>query len=209
MTSSAPSAIPSTPGEFACIDLVNSALTQYLGKGPGFDRLPLPEWQAWFLNRYGLGVDTEYPAPIDELTALREQLRTTLERWAMAGSLTARDAEALDRWVSTTPLRQRVTKISGRIELTLEPLTRDWNWAMGRIAASVLEMVAGNAPERLKICGNPDCRRMFYDQTLNRSKRFCSASRCGNVMRVRRFRAKQPRVAGELRCRGCGRRGGM
>lgn len=188
MTSPVPSAIPSHPSEFACIDLINSAFTHYLGKGPGFDRLPLPHWRAWFLRRYGLEVGTQQPVPIDELAALRDQLRAILGLWARGGSLTARDADLLDAWVSNTPLRQRVIRVSGRLKLTAEPISRDWNWAMAQIAASAVELIASRAPERLKVCGNPDCSWMFYDRTLNRSRQFCSASQCGNVVRVRRFR---------------------
>jgi predicted RNA-binding Zn ribbon-like protein len=60
---------------------------------------------------------------------------------------------------------------------------------MATIAASAVELVVDHAPERLKVCANPDCSWMFYDNTLNRSQRFCSTSPCGTVMRVRRFRS--------------------
>ena len=194
MTSPIPPPIPSHPSEFACIDLINSAFSHHLGKGPGFDRLSQPEWRAWFLKRHGLEVGPQDSAPIEELTALRTQLRTILERWARVGSLQARDAQILDRWVGRTPLLQRVKGVSGRVELTIEPMRRDWNWVMGTIAVSAVELVASHPPERLKVCANPDCSWMFYDHTLNRSKRFCSTSPCGNVVRVRQFRRRRTAV---------------
>ena len=187
MTSTVPSAIPRHPSEFACVDLINSAFTDYLGKGPGFDRLPRPEWRAWFLNRHGLEIGAQHPVPIDELTALRYQLRDPPEM-GTGGSLTARDTAALDGWVSKTRLRHRVSYISGRVELRVEPIDRDWTWAMATIAASAVELAGNGAPERLKVCGNPDCSWMFYDHTLNRCQRFCSTSPCATVVRVRRFR---------------------
>ncbi len=182
------SPIPRHPSEFVCIDLINSAFADHLGKGPGFDRLPRREWRAWFLSRHAIEVDPQHPAPIDQLTALRDLLRTILQNWARAGSLTARETDALDGWVSKPPLRRRVSQISGRPELSVEPIDRDWTWAMARIAASAAELASNGVPERLKVCGNPDCSWMFYDQTLNRSQRFCSTSPCGTVVRARRFR---------------------
>jgi len=188
MTNTVPPAIPRHPSEYACIDLINSAFTDHLGQGPGFDRLPRPEWRAWFLSRHGLEIGAPHPAPIGELTALRDQLRAILRRWARAGSLSARDTAALDGWVSSTRLRHRVSHISGRVGLYAEPIDRDWTWAMARIAASAVELAGNGVPERLKVCGNPDCSWLFYDHTLNRCQRFCSASPCATVVRVRRFR---------------------
>jgi predicted RNA-binding Zn ribbon-like protein len=188
MSTTTPSPIPRHPSEFACIDLVNSAFADHLGKGPGFDRLPLPEWRAWFLSRHGLEIAAQHSVPVDELTALRDQLRAILRRWGLEGSLTGHDTAALDGWVSKTRLRQRVGRTSGRVELYAEPIDRDWTWAMARIAASAVELAGNGVPERLKICGNPDCSWMFYDHTLNRCRRFCSTSPCATVVRVRRFR---------------------
>jgi len=188
MTTPGLSPIPRHPSEFACIDLINSAFTHHLGKGPGFDRLPLREWRAWFLSRHGIEVDPWDLVPIDQLTALRDQLSTILRDWARAGSLTARETDVLDGWVSKAPLRQRVSQTAGRPELFVEPVDRDWTWAMARIAASAAELGSKGLPGRLKVCANPDCSWMFYDHTLNRSQRFCSASPCAAVVRVRRFR---------------------
>ena len=188
MTSRDVSPIPRHPSEFACIDLVNSAFADYLGKGAGFDRLPRQEWRAWFLRRHGIEVDPRHPVPIDQLAVLRDQLRTILRSWARTGSLTAHETGTLDGWVSKTVLRQRVSQLSGRPGLSVEPIDRDWIWAMARIAASAAELAGSGAPERLKVCANPDCSWMFYDHTLNRSQRFCSTSPCAAVVRVRRFR---------------------
>jgi predicted RNA-binding Zn ribbon-like protein len=188
MTTTEVPPIPRHPSQFACIDLINSAFSHHLGKGRSFDRLPRREWCEWFLSRHGIEVDPQHPAPIDQLAALRDQLRAILRRWALAGSLTADETSALDGWVSKAPLRQRVQWISGRPGLAVEPIDRDWTWAMATIAASAAELAGNGAPERLKVCGNPDCSWMFYDHTLNRSQRFCSTSPCGTVVRVRRFR---------------------
>jgi len=188
MTTPVLSPIPRHPSQFACIDLINSAFTHHLGKEPGFDRLPLREWRAWFLSRHQIEVDRQHPAPIDQLASLRDQLRAILRSWAQAGSLAARQTGALDGWVSQAALRQRVRHISGRLELAVEPIDRDWTWAMAKVAASAVELAARGAPERLKVCANPDCSWMFYDHTLNRSRRFCSTSPCATVVRVRRFR---------------------
>ncbi|WP_141639042.1 CGNR zinc finger domain-containing protein, partial [Paenibacillus riograndensis] len=38
---------------------------------------------------------------------------------------------------------------------------------------------------------NPDCLWVYYDDTRNRSKRYCDDKMCGNLMKVRRFRARK------------------
>lgn len=186
-------AIPRHPSEFACIDLVNSAFTNHVGRGPAIDRLPLEAWQAWFLERYKLTPERPEQAPVDELIALRGQLRILLERWAETGSVSKPDIQRLDAWVSGPTLRQRVSADGRRPQLTLEPSHRDWSWAIAAIAASAVELIRLDAPARLKVCANPNCSFMFYDHSLNRSRRFCSTSPCASIVRVRRFREARNR----------------
>ncbi|MCL6580471.1 MAG: CGNR zinc finger domain-containing protein [Firmicutes bacterium] len=41
-----------------------------------------------------------------------------------------------------------------------------------------------------KVCANADCGWLFYDDSRNRSRRWCDGRYCGNLIKVRRFRAK-------------------
>src|SRR4051812_32822726 len=75
-------AIPLHPSEFSCIDLVNSAFSDYLGSDTHTDRLGSTEWWRWFLDRYDLTPDTGARPPIEEVGALRGALRRVLEKWA-------------------------------------------------------------------------------------------------------------------------------
>jgi predicted RNA-binding Zn ribbon-like protein len=184
-------AIPRHPSEFACIDLINSAFTNHLGTGPAIDRLALERWQAWFLERHALTLTARRAVPVEELAALRRCLRAVLERWAGTGCLSARDLRALDGWLRDPALLQRVRDIDGRPKVVLEPVSRDWRWVMAAVAGSAVELIGLDAPQRLKICTNPNCSWMFYDRTLNRSRRFCSTSPCASVVRVRRFRGER------------------
>lgn len=183
------SSIPAHPSDFACIDLVNSSFTDYRGGGEAIDRLGSKQWQRWFLNRYGISPDaaTDKP-PLEELAVLRQDLRRILERWTIHGQFTRRDAKQLDARTQLVQLRQRVDLVSGDLELREEPLRRDWPWVMASLAISAVELIATQDFRRLKSCANPNCSWMFYDETINRSKQYCSTSPCGSLIRVRRFR---------------------
>ncbi len=60
---------------------------------------------------------------------------------------------------------------------------------------AVLAAASGAMPEtgwsRLKTCRNPECRRVFYDESRNRSGVWCEMSACGNRMKARRFRRRR------------------
>ncbi len=44
---------------------------------------------------------------------------------------------------------------------------------------------------RVKICANPDCGWMIYDESRNQTRRWCSVTGCGNLIKVRRHRTKR------------------
>ena len=48
---------------------------------------------------------------------------------------------------------------------------------------------------RLKVCANPDCRYAFYDESKNRSGRWCSGRLCGAMLASRNYRARRRRSA--------------
>jgi predicted RNA-binding Zn ribbon-like protein len=69
--------------------------------------------------------------------------------------------------------------------------------ASAKVARSFAELLAQDA-RRLKVCGNSACRWMFFDESRNRIRRWCDARACGNVMKARRYRARQRKRTQEV-----------
>ena len=72
----------------------------------------------------------------------------------------------------------------------LEPEAGGVAGAMGRMVAAVFSAMAEEDWKRLKLCGSATCRWAFYDQSRNRSSRWCAMASCGNRQKAKRFRAR-------------------
>ena len=57
-----------------------------------------------------------------------------------------------------------------------------------RVARSAAELLHRLEPRRLKECENPECDLLFYDESRNGSRRWCSMQGCGNQQKQARFR---------------------
>jgi predicted RNA-binding Zn ribbon-like protein len=182
--------IPTNASTHACVDLVNSSFSDYLGAGESVDRIGSRQWQQWFLDRHGLQPEPGEIPPVEDLIVLRRDLRRILEKWSTQEVLTARDVRHLDRRIRAAPFRDRLSVTSSGLAIGQEPLRRDSTWVTAAVAASAATLIATGDPKRLKTCGNSACSWMFYDNTVNRSKRFCSTTPCASLVRVRRFRAR-------------------
>jgi predicted RNA-binding Zn ribbon-like protein len=58
-------------------------------------------------------------------------------------------------------------------------------------AGAFVSMLRASRPPRLRICENESCAVAFYDESRNRSRRWCDTTTCGNRARVRRHRARR------------------
>jgi predicted RNA-binding Zn ribbon-like protein len=181
--------IPMVWSEFACVDFINSEFNDHTGSGRRFDRLPLEEWQRAFLNRWKL----EAPVPagaaqVAELRRLRARLRTILEHTPTGKDLDRGAVHYMNRQLASAPF---VFKIGSPGGLVIVPVRNNWNRVTAELVRSTVDLLTGQDRRRLKVCANPDCSWMFYDESMNRSRRWCQANYCGNLLKVREFRARQ------------------
>ena len=169
--------------------LINSE--EWYGRGPEGvdDKLNVPGWLDDLLAREGLPVGSP-PAPreLARVRRLRTLLRGMFAALAEGGDPAGGDLERLDRFARRGMLHRRI-EASGRVVLT--PSTRNWDWVLSEIAASFGELLADGERARIKVCENPECRWAFYDETRNRRRRWCTPADCGNVFKVRAFRARR------------------
>lgn len=79
----------------------------------------------------------------------------------------------------------------------------DWDWprdkaALDQMIAPVVRSAANlltSVAERqlVRKCANPQCPWLFVDRSKRHNRQWCRTEVCGNIMRVRRHRASQPR----------------
>ena len=175
------------------LDLVNSE--EWYGLGPLRDRLEERAWLDRFLARHGLDVaGPPTPAARARLVRLRVLLRNSIQAIAAGKAPKAGDLAELNAFIAARPATPRLVRAGGGFRLEAVPEKTDWAWVLGEIALSFARLLAEGDLRRLKVCDNDDCAWAFYDESKNRSRRWCSAAECGNLIKVRRFRERQ-RVA--------------
>lgn len=174
--------------DLLCLDFMNSDVRDALGTGRRTDRLRDPEWVAKFLARWKLG---EHGMPGRATLAMLVELRTAMwglvEALVEGGELSDDDLGTVDNALGGPVLHRALLNDGGTFRVALEPSRSDWVWVASEIAASLAALLETHAVHRLKLCGNPDCRWVFYDESKNRTRRWCADS-CGNLIKVRRFR---------------------
>jgi predicted RNA-binding Zn ribbon-like protein len=144
--------------------------------------------QAW-LAMSSLDVDGVECTP-RELAASR-RVAKAVEAGALAAARNRRPPDdavkLLNRAAAMPPLTPR-----------LDPMTRDFSWyqptvsaAMSEVARDALAMLGDpEQTRRVRTCANPDCERLFYDDSRPGHRRWCSPERCGDQARARANRAR-------------------
>ena len=64
------------------------------------------------------------------------------------------------------------------------------DWLLAAVARSGAEIIAEGARARLRLCANPHCGLLFYDNSRTRRRRWCSMAVCGNRSKVAAFARK-------------------
>ena len=76
------------------------------------------------------------------------------------------------------------------------PVGGEWVDRVEReLSGSFASILRRSHPPRLKRCAEESCRRVFYDATRSRTRRWCDSGTCGNRARVRRHRGRSARSA--------------
>jgi predicted RNA-binding Zn ribbon-like protein len=174
------------------LNLINSE--EWYGRRPGglVDHLDEPGWLTGLLERWGFGdVAAPSPAQRKQLLRIRALLRRMITAIAVDEAPSSRDVEELDRFLVGRSYHRRLGQEDGAFGLELVPSRRDWAWVLSEIAASFGELLVEGERERVKLCENPECQWAFYDTTKNRRRRWCNPAQCGNVFKVRQFRARR------------------
>ena len=122
-----------------------------------------------------------------EMITLREAVRATVKA-ACAHTTLPEDAVALLNCTAAEglPTPYLDTK-TGRVIISA---TNPFRSALSMIARDAIDLVAGPALHRVKVCAQDDCRTLFLDASRNASRRWCSMDRCGSRAKAVTFRER-------------------
>ena len=172
--------------EDLCLDFVNSRFNDHRGRNLVYDRLPMPGWWAWLLDKWDLG---SCPSPgaqeVADLRRLRARVRRLLESGNPPGP---GDRVFINGVLAGGVLTWRLKPDPQSFAAELVPAGAGLAFVKASIAVSLVEVLGGHGA-RVQRCGNPSCSFLFRDTTRNGSRRWCDPGMCGNLVKVRAFRA--------------------
>ena len=165
------------PTARAVVDLINSrayAIHQ--------DRLDDPAVAAQVLAPFGQGSD----AVSAERIALVKQLRAAL--------MAAVDTEEGGSEAAWAAVNDSTTDVTFRMDFAGPAIVRhaqvSGDPVVGGIVLAVSELITDGLWSRLRVCANDACRKVFYDTTRSRTRRWHSYELCGNRANVAAYRAR-------------------
>lgn len=193
-------------GGVACLDFVNTvdrhgATPRHDAFAPGYANL-----LAWFEQARLLDGDTatsllrlarKQPREAVAVRKRAQSLRTAIRDLTVAcitGATPSDDALAI--------FNSEVHRALGCGGFVPGDRVLSWRWTatpeldapLWPIARSAAGLLSGDRLARVRECAGDGCSMLFVDETRNRSRRFCSASGCGNATRVRRFRERREAI---------------
>jgi len=133
------------------------------------------------------------PGFADDLRLAREardSIRALIGRNGGTGPLTADDLAPLEQVLGQAQPRLEVTA-DGRARLGPTLPARALADGLLGLLLIIRDAQADGSWDRLKLCGNPDCRWAFYDRSHSRRGAWCDMASCGNRLKNRNLRARR------------------
>lgn len=162
----------------------------HTGDTPEKDNLDDKEWVISYLKSWGLNVPEPDGDGIARLKTLRNAIKSIILAVNEGKSPDEDDLREIVSALAGSQMTFALTAPVGEFRLSLQPVKKDWDWALHQIAASFAQVLASGEIKRIKVCENDACRRIFYDESKNLARRWCGTA-CGNLMNVREYRKRQ------------------
>jgi predicted RNA-binding Zn ribbon-like protein len=191
------------PGGALCLDFCNS--------GQGLRGSSKEEWITgygdlidWLKAAQAIGpaqaarlraAEERAPEKAREVWTRAIELREALARVLLARTEgrkpLAADLKTIDGEYARSAPFARLAPTDEGFVWSLDPSAEAPDAALRPIVESAAALMTSERLARLRRCGNATCYWLFIDETRNCSRRWCEMASCGNVMKVRRHRARQ------------------
>lgn len=196
------------PGGELCLDFCNSG--QGIRGAEGVERIrdfaDLVDWlevsgslgckQAGALRAAGERSPKAAQALWRRALEFREAMARIFLARAKGDAPREEDLRVLEAEYARTAAYGRLKQADGGFRWTVDEHAEALDAALRPLAESAVSLLTSPRLARTRRCGNETCYWLFIDETKNCSRRWCEMASCGNLMKVRRHRAKELRKSG-------------
>jgi len=102
-----------------------------------------------------------------------------------------KDLEELNRELDLARRHQKLSADENSFVFEWIDRSESLDRTLWQISESATELLINGDLTRIRRCANDVCNWLFLDTSRNRTRQWCVMKDCGNVAKVRRFRAKQ------------------
>jgi predicted RNA-binding Zn ribbon-like protein len=95
----------------------------------------------------------------------------------------------LNKYFAVVPGVRKIINDEDEYDMSFKTDQVTDDFILAELCFLMYQLLFESEKERVKICENPDCKYIFFDNSRNKSKRHCYEG-CANIMKVRRFREK-------------------
>lgn len=118
---------------------------------------------------------------------LREALYRIFVAIVSGASPAEPDLDVLDRELAEALTHLRVVPAGERFAWRFVEGDERLDRMLWTIVDDAADLLSSDTLERVKECGGDSCAWLFYDESRNRSRRWCDMGDCGNRAKVRRY----------------------
>jgi predicted RNA-binding Zn ribbon-like protein len=174
--------------DLLCLDFINSKWyeTHQLFKDPLYSQ----KWMHSFCEKWKWKeIDVENIEDMKILIALRTFLSDAAFEFCKTRKLSKKTIFRLNKYLSPVSY-QTLESVNDTFQLKRIPKKENTQWLAYQVALSFAELLTQSDIDRIKLCQNPDCGWIYYDQSHAGTRKWCDNT-CASLMKVRNFRERQ------------------
>ena len=172
--------------DFLCLDFINSGWEKE--HKPFEELLENEEWIRQFCGKWDLPLFAAQGKTLQTLLKLRGVLCRAAYEWSNGGALSLSAVKKINEYLSALAFHLELKRENEGYRMDSIPQKRGLDWVVHRIALSFAELVTQHPADRIRLCENPGCGWIFYDDSKNHTRKWCGNT-CATLIKVRRHRA--------------------
>ena len=138
--------------------------------------------------------EREFAEDLGLVREVRESIRALIGHTNADEPLAADDLAPLEQVLSLAQPRLDVAA-DGRVRLGPALPAHALTHGLLGLLLIIRDAQADGSWDRLKLCGNPDCRWAFYDRSHSRRGAWCDMASCWNRVKTRTLRARRAQLS--------------